>query len=416
MNKILELIKNEKVEWKKLWEITIWDKKFNGIEKYKQEKTIKYHYYLASELDKIISKNGNVKILTTNICNLYTEEKYVKDTMSNGEVICIPWGGNPIIQYYNGKFVTSDNRIAVSNSKETLNMKYLYYYLLDKLNVISSFYRGSGIKHPDMKKVLDLEIPIPSLETQEKIVHILDNFTNYVDELSAELSARNSQYEYYRNMLLSDEYLKSKSINNNVNIIDEKIKWKNLGDVCEIKRGIRITKKELISNGNYPVVSGGVEPMGYFNKWNRNENTITIAQYGLAGFVNWQTEKFWANDVCYSLFPNEEIIDKFLFYLLKCKQNYIYSISNRTAIPYSINIENILNLEIAIPSLNIQNQIVKILDKFSELAEDTKGLLPKEIEQRQKQYEYYREKLLSFGNENNIGRERERERERERNN
>lgn len=190
--------------------------------------------------------------------------------------------------------------------------------------------------------------------------------------------------------------------------VDREIKWKKLGEFCEIERGTRIIKKELVTNGIYPVISGGVEPMGYFDKSNRDANTITIAQYGVAGFVNWQAEKFWANDVCYSLLPNETIMNKYLFYFLKSKQEYIYSISNKTAIPYSIDKGSILNIEIPIPSLNIQNRIVKILDKFSELSENTKGLLPKEIQQRQEQYKYYRDKLLVFDNTHNPERERER--------
>ncbi|QRI43950.1 type I restriction-modification system, specificity subunit S, partial [Mycoplasma phage sp.] len=240
--------------------------------------------------------------------------------------------------------------------------------------------------------VSSIKIPIPSIDTQNKIVKILDKFNIYVKELEHELEHRNKQYQHYRDMLLSENYLESNCRNNLMNV-DREIKWKKLGDICSIERGTRIIKKELVSNGIYPVISGGVEPMGYFDKSNREANTITIAQYGVAGFVNWQAEKFWANDVCYSLLPNETIMNKYLFYFLKSKQEYIYSISNKTAIPYSIDKESILNIEIPIPSLNIQNRIVKILDKFSALSENTKGLLPKEIQQRQAQYKYYRDKL-----------------------
>ena len=216
MSKIDELLKNEKAEWKKLWEVTIWDKKFNGVEKFKQSKTIKYNYYLASKLKELSDSDGTVKILTTNITNLFTREEYVKNNISEGEIVCIPWGGNPIIQYYKGKFITGDNRIATSYDTTKLSNKYLYYCLLNKLDLISSFYRGSGIKHPDMDKVLGIEIPIPSIETQEKIVKTLDKFTSYVTELQAELQARTKQYEYYRDMLLSEEYLNkiSAKINN----------------------------------------------------------------------------------------------------------------------------------------------------------------------------------------------------------
>ena len=150
-----------------------------------------------------------------------------------------------------------------------------------------------------------------------------------------------------------------------MNILEEiqncSVEWKELGEVCEIVRGVRITKKELIEKG-FPVVSGGTSFMGYTNKYNREANTITIAQYGTAGYVDWQSEKFWANDVCFSVYPRKSILNRFLYYFLKNKQNYLYEISNRTAVPYSISKEKILRIKIPIPPLEIQEKIVQILD------------------------------------------------------
>lgn len=205
MNNILEMIKNEKVEWKKLWEVTSWDKKFNGVEKNKQQKVDKYHYYLASELKALSSNKGNIKILTTNITDMYANEDDVSKNISCGEIVCIPWGGNPVVQYFNGKFITGDNRIARSIDTNILLNKYLYYFLLENIFLIEKLYRGSGIKHPNMKRVLEIEIPIPSLETQERIVKILDAMVGHFTQLEAELEARNKQYEYYRDKLLSEE-------------------------------------------------------------------------------------------------------------------------------------------------------------------------------------------------------------------
>ncbi|RVZ88909.1 restriction endonuclease subunit S, partial [Helicobacter pylori] len=123
-----------------------------------------------------------------------------------------------------------------------------------------------------------------------------------------------------------------------------------LGDVAEIKRGVRITKNELDVFGKYPVVSGGVGFLGYTNNFNRYENTITIAQYGTAGYVNFQKNKFWANDVCFCVYPNKDVIKNiFLYYFLKVNQNYLYEISNRNATPYSISKDKILDFEIPLP-------------------------------------------------------------------
>ncbi|ENH59036.1 type I restriction modification DNA specificity domain protein [Helicobacter pylori Hp A-11] len=135
-----------------------------------------------------------------------------------------------------------------------------------------------------------------------------------------------------------------------------------LGDVAEIKRGVRITKNELDVFGKYPVVSGGVGFLGYTNNFNRYENTITIAQYGTAGYVNFQKNKFWANDICFCVYPNKDVIKNiFLYYFLKVNQNYLYEISNRNATPYSISKDKILDFEIPLPPLNEQIAIANIL-------------------------------------------------------
>ena len=202
-----KLLNGAEVEWKPLWSVTTWDKRFNAVEKEKQPKVIKYHYYLASELKPLIVDGGNVKLLTTNESDIWTTEELVQSNISEGEIIAIPWGGNPIVQYYKGKFVTADNRIATSNNTKILDNKFLYYFLLSKLDVISSFYRGSGIKHPSMYHVLEMLIPIPPLSIQIEIVKILDALTTLTSELTSELILRQKQYEYYRGKLLSFDSL-----------------------------------------------------------------------------------------------------------------------------------------------------------------------------------------------------------------
>ncbi len=143
-----------------------------------------------------------------------------------------------------------------------------------------------------------------------------------------------------------------------------------LGDIAEIKRGIRITKNELDIFGKYPVVSGGVGFLGYTNNFNRYENTITIAQIWNGWLCQFSKNKFWANDVCFCIYPNKDIIKNiFLYYFLKVNQNYLYEISNRNATPYSISKDKILDFEILLPSLNEQIAIANILsDLDNEIA------------------------------------------------
>ena len=422
MSKIEALLKNEKVEWKKLWEITAWDKKFNGIEKFKQHKIKKYHYYLSNQLKELSSEKGTIKILTTNKTELYASEESVKDNISEGEIVCIPWGGNPIVQYYKGKFITGDNRIATSLDTDKLNNKFLYYTLLNKLDLIASFYRGSGIKHPDMYKILDLEIPIPSIKTQEKIVKILDTFTALTTELIAgigtELTLRQKQYEYYRDMLLSEEYLNKLSENPYimqeylVNII-------TLGEIGEIQMCKRILKEQTSSHGEVPFYKIGTFgktadsfiTQKLFNEYKEKYNypkkgEVLISASGTIGrtvIFDGKDAYFQDSNIVWISHNEEIVLNKYLFYLYQTI-NWNPSTGGTINRLYNYNLKNI---KVALPSIEIQNKVVEILDAFQAMAHQVSGLLPKERELRKKQYEYYREKLLNFGTE---FAERERER------
>lgn len=217
MNKLEELIKEfcpNGVEYKPLWSLTAWDKRFNGIDRSMQKKVVSYKYYLSSEFNEVEKEDGDILYIPTGITNekRYTTEELAGEYLAEGEIVCIPWGGTPNIKYHKGKFVTGDNRIATSLDTNILDNKYLYYWMQSKIDLIASFYRGAGIQHPSMKSVLELQIPLPALPVQREIVRILDSFTLYSAELTAELTARRKQYEFYRDKLLTFEQPEVKQI------------------------------------------------------------------------------------------------------------------------------------------------------------------------------------------------------------
>ena len=147
----------------------------------------------------------------------------------------------------------------------------------------------------------------------------------------------------------------------------------------------------------------------FVDKYSYNKPTVLIPRKGSIENVFYVEEPFWNVDtIFYTEIDDKKIIPKYLYYFI---ENYnmdkLSTDSTRPSLTQSI----LNKLKIDLPPIEIQNKIVEILDKFQSLLADTKGLLPQEIEQRQKQYEYYREKLLTF-NENSAKRERERERER----
>ena len=210
-----------------LWELTAWDKKFNAVDKSMQKKVIKYKYYLAKDLDALVDDTGDIRILYTNEKVAYTSEEKCNGNICEGEIVAIPWGGTPTVKYYNGKFVTGDNRIATSLDTKILNNKYLFYWMISQLGTIADFYRGAGIQHPSMISVLSMQIPLPHIKVQEEIVKILDSFTNLIDALNEELSLRQKQFEYYREKLLTfDDKIEF-----------DTIKLVHIDDICNVSRG-----------------------------------------------------------------------------------------------------------------------------------------------------------------------------------
>ena len=186
-----------------------------------------------------------------------------------------------------------------------------------------------------------------------------------------------------------------------LNSIEQKllysIEYRKLNEIANILKGEQLNKGKFIKDGKYPVYNGGQNNSGFYNKYNQEENSIILNQGGSAGLVSFIKTKFWASAHCFVIKPiNENFANnKFLFYLLKSKYNDILKLIHGTTIP-GISIEDVKNFEIAIPSLEIQTKIVNILDKLQDYSKNIKTGLPLEIEQRQKQYEYYRNLLLDF--------------------
>ena len=393
-----KLLDGAEVEWKPLWSITTWDKRFNAVEKEKQPKVIKYHYYLASELKPLIVDGGNVKLLTTNESDIWTTEELVQNNISEGEIIAIPWGGNPIVQYYKGKFVTADNRIATSNNTKILDNKFLYYFLLSKLDVISSFYRGSGIKHPSMYHVLEMLIPIPSLSVQTEIVRILDALTALTSELTSELTLRRKQYEYYREKLLSfDSLERLNEGGGKKKLIDVAIYTKVRISADKLNKENYVGVENLLQNKLGKTSSNYVPTEGSFIEYLPNDILI--------GNIRPYLRKIWLadktggtnGDVLVIRLTDKNILPRYLYHILANEHFFEYNVkySKGAKMPRGDKAA-ILQYEFDVPPLEEQHRIVSILDKFETLTNSITEGLPLAIEQSQKRYEYYRKLLLNF--------------------
>ena len=172
------------------------------------------------------------------------------------------------------------------------------------------------------------------------------------------------------------------------------VEYVKLGEVCEVCRGVRVVKKQLSDSG-YPVFQNCLAPMGYFDKTNCKGETTYIICAGAAGSIGYTKEDCWAADDCQYIKCSGNIINKYIYYCLLTNQNILLSKVRKASIPrLSPNV--IKDLSIPIPPLSEQQRIVDILDRFDALVNDLSAGLPAEIEARRKQYEYYRDTLLTF--------------------
>ena len=168
-----------------------------------------------------------------------------------------------------------------------------------------------------------------------------------------------------------------------------------MGDITTITRGIRLVKNQLDEKGKYPVYQNSLIPLGYYNEANREANSAFVISAGAAGEICYSKVAFWAADDCFCFDYNDCINSRYLYYSLQKQQALISSQVRRAGVP-RLSRSVLENIIIALPPIKEQNRIVEILDRFDKLCNDISEGLPAEIEARQKQYEFYRDKILKF--------------------
>lgn len=169
------------------------------------------------------------------------------------------------------------------------------------------------------------------------------------------------------------------------------VEFRKLGEVCEIKRGVRVVKNDLINDGKYPVFQNSLIPLGYYDKNNYPANITFVISAGAAGEIGYTEEPIWAADDCLTIISPNNIINKFIYYCLIANKLFFVSKVRRASVP-RLSRTVVDNFEIPIPPLEVQNEIVRILDTFTLHTAE----LQVELQARKEQYEYYRNKLLTF--------------------
>ena len=335
----------------------------------------------GNSLTKAKSASGEYPVISGGKEPAFFCDQYNRD----GETITVAGSGAGAgyVQYFN-KPIFANDCFTVKGNKTT-STKYLYYCLTNKQEYIQSTKKGGGVPHVHISDIENMKLPVPPLPVQEEIVRILDKMTGYVTELKSELKARKMQYEHYKNTLLSR---------------DKSISMRTIESLCKVSAGGDVPKnamaKEKTDEYTFPIISNGVGKnalYGYTNQAKITEPAVTVAARGTIGYAEYREYPYVPIVRLLSLIPKntEELDAKFLYYCLQGKK---YSIPT-TGIP-QLTAPMVKQVEIPLPTIEQQKHIVSILNRFDSLCNDISSGLPAEIETRQKQYEYYRDKLLSF--------------------
>lgn len=291
-----------------------------------------------------------------------------------------------------------DDEIAVSGHTaiihHTLSPKYLCYYFHTAMFYAQKKKLAHGTKvievTPD--KLADITIPVPPIEVQTEIVKILDNFTELSAELSAELTAeltaRKKQYEYYRDLLLDFGVHGGGT---------SECKWRTLRTLAEIGTGSSNTN-EAVEDGQYTFFVRSQEPLRK-ESYEYDETAIITAGdgVGVGKVFHYIEGKYALHQRAYRIhIVSSDVMPKFFFYYMKATfYDYISKAGFHSSVS-SIRRPMLNEFLVPVPSIEEQKRIVSILDRFDKLCNDISEGLPAEIEARRKQYEYYRDKMLSF--------------------
>lgn len=261
--------------------------------------------------------------------------------------------------------------------------------------------KGAGQATITVEDIREFEIPLPPIEIQSEIVHTLDNYTENVvklqNQLTAELTARQKQYTFYRNKLLTF------SGNEKAKIV--KISLGDIGPICMCKRILKSQTNTVEGVPFYKIGTFGKKADAYISKETFDEyqskynfpkkGDVLISAAGTIGrTVVYDGEPAYFQDSNIVWIDNDEsiVLNSYLRYCYELKP---WKVSSGGTIQRLYN-DNIAKAVIAVPPIEEQKRIVSILDRFDAISNDLTSGLPAEIEARQKQYEYYRDKLLTF--------------------
>lgn len=360
----------------------------NGVE-YKKIKNcfnrLKGTPITAGKMKEIENQNGEIRVFAGGKTVINAKEEEIP----NANIIRVPAvlvqsRGVIDVVYFESPFTFKNEMWAYTHEKKT-TVKYLFYVLKSNIQSFRDSASGMGsLPQISLPITEEFIIPLPPLPVQEEIVHILDNFTELIAELTAELTARKKQYEYYKNELFS------KAVDIQIVTLDM------IAENCDSQRRPVASGSREIGDIPYYGASGIVD---YVKDYTFDGDYLLISEDG-ANLLARTTPiafsisgKAWVNNHAHVLRFDEYATRRYI-------EMYLNSID---LTPYitgaaqpKLNQKNLNSIKIPLPPLPEQQRIVDILDRFDTLCNDISNGLPAERKARQQQYEYYRDKLLTF--------------------
>lgn len=346
------------------------------------------------------ANEGNIPVISGGQKPAY----YHNESNRDGKTITVAGSGAyaGYIMYWEEPIFVSD-AFSIKTDESLLQIKYVYHFLLQNQQKIYAMKKGSGVPHVYPKDIGTLMIPIPPLPVQTEIVKILDALTALTSELTSELTLRRKQYEYYREKLLSEEELgkvgfKWKTLEELVENT-QNIRWKNN---TKTYRYIDLTSVDRENNN----ITGTTE-INALNAPSRaqkivKENDVIFAttrptQQRVALISKEFSDEIASTGYCVLRAKTNIVLPKWLFYFLSTInfKNYVEENQSGSAYP-AISDSKVKEFRIPVPEVTIQQSIIEKLDKFYSLTNSLLHGLPKEINNRTKQYSYYQKELLNF--------------------
>lgn len=309
-------------------------------------------------------------------------------TAGDGEV-------GKVFHFAEGKYALHQRAYRVHVTSSELMPRFCYWYMAGRFRGYVEM-KACSATVMSLRKPMFLEfpIPVPPLDIQHEVVRVLDSFAELEAELEAELKAeleaRKAQYAHYRDELLSRESLEA--------MAGAAVEVVALGSIASIRTGKKPTQIDAVGVSEYPYVNAGTTLSGSTGGFNTEGDTVTMPSRGQGGigFVGYQRDRFWCGPLCYRICStDEDVSNRYLFFVLQSMSNDIVALMNEGGTP-AVNAKDLKQLDVPVPPLSVQRQVVDIFDRFESLATSLTDCLPAEIEARREQYEYYRDKLLDF--------------------